>query len=53
MDDIITYSASTDKYLQYLSLVLEQLKKYTLSIKLGKCKVLQSKVVFLGYANKE
>ena len=49
LDDIIVYSRSRTKYIEYIKKVLEALKKYNLRLKLSKYFFFKTEVDFLGY----
>jgi hypothetical protein len=48
-DDILVYSKSLDKHVDYLYCVLAVLRKEKLNVNLKKCSFCLDKVVFLGY----
>jgi hypothetical protein len=48
-DDILVYSKSLDKHVDYLYCVLAVLRKEKLNVNLKKCSFFLDKVVFLGY----
>ncbi|EFQ98660.1 hypothetical protein MGYG_08943, partial [Nannizzia gypsea CBS 118893] len=49
LDDILIFSASREKYIRHIKLVLDRLRKYRLYAKLSKCAFFQVSVDFLGY----
>ena len=41
LDDIVIYSRTSEEHVNHLSLVLSQLRKYTLYVKMEKCEFAQ------------
>ena len=48
LDDIVIYSRTLEEHVNHLSLVLSQLRKYTLYVKMEKCEFSQQEIKFLG-----
>ena len=48
LDDIVIYSRTLDEHVNHLSLVLSQLRKYTLYVKMEKCEFAQQEIKFRG-----
>ncbi|WMV37254.1 hypothetical protein MTR67_030639 [Solanum verrucosum] len=49
LDDIVIYSRTLDEHVNHLSMVLSQLRKYTLYVKMEKCKFAQQEIKLLGH----
>ncbi|XP_015084310.1 uncharacterized protein LOC107027747 [Solanum pennellii] len=49
LDDIVIYSRTLEEHVNHLSLVLSQLRKYTLYVKMEKCEFTQQEIKFLGH----
>ena len=49
LDDIVIYSRTLEEHVNHLSLVLSQLRKYTLYVKMEKCEFAQQEIKFLGH----
>ncbi|TMW97052.1 hypothetical protein EJD97_006303, partial [Solanum chilense] len=49
LDDIVIYSRTLEEHVNHLSLVLSQLKKYTLYVTMEKCEFAQQEIKFLGH----
>uniref|UniRef100_A0A3Q7EC56 Reverse transcriptase domain-containing protein n=1 Tax=Solanum lycopersicum TaxID=4081 RepID=A0A3Q7EC56_SOLLC len=49
LDDIVIYSRTSQEHVNHLSLVLPQLRKYTLYVKMEKCEFAQQEIKFLGH----
>ena len=49
LDDIVIYSLTLEEHVNHLSLVLSQLRKYTLYVKMEKCEFAQQEIKFLGH----
>ena len=49
LDDIVIYSRTLEEHVNHLSLVLSQLRKYTLYVKMEKCEFAQQEIKFLVY----
>lgn len=49
LDDIVIYSRTLEEHVNHLSLVLSQLRKYTLYVKMEKCEFAQQEIRFLGH----
>ena len=49
LDDIVIYSRTLEEHVYHLSLVLSQLRKYTLYVKMEKCEFAQQEIKFLGH----
>ena len=49
LDDILVYSKDKDKYIRYIKLILEKIRKYNLLLKPEKYKFHKEQVEFLGY----
>ena len=49
LDDIVIYSRTFEEHVNHLSLVLSQLRKYTLYVKMEKCEFSQQEIKFLGH----
>ena len=48
LDDIVIYSRTLEEHVN-LSLVLSQLRKFTLYVKMEKCEFAQQEIKFLGH----
>ena len=49
LDDIVIYSRTLEEHVNHLSLVLYQLRKYTLYVKIEKCEFAKQEIKFLGH----
>jgi hypothetical protein len=49
MDDVLIYSKTADEHLEHIRLVLRELPRHQLHIKLSKCYFGRSSVNFLGH----
>ena len=49
LDVIVIYSRTLEEHVNHLSLVLSQLRKYILYVKIEKCEFAQREIRFLGY----
>ena len=49
LDDILIHSESLIEHLKHIELVVNELKKYQLSVKLKKCEVAKQEITFLGH----
>ena len=49
LDDIVIYTRTLEEHVNHLSLVLSQLRKYTLYVKMEKCEFAQQEIKFLGH----
>ena len=49
LDDIVIYSRTLEEQVDHLSLVLSQLRKYTLYVKMEKCEFAQQEIKFMGH----
>ena len=49
LDDVVIYSRTLEEQVNHLSLVLSQLRKYTLYVKMEKCEFAQQEIMFLGH----
>ncbi|XP_010317466.2 uncharacterized protein [Solanum lycopersicum] len=49
IDDIFIYSRTLEEHINHLSLVLSQLRKYTLYVKIEKCEFDQEEIKFFGH----
>ncbi|EMD59575.1 hypothetical protein COCSADRAFT_49632, partial [Bipolaris sorokiniana ND90Pr] len=49
LDNILIYLENEKDYILYIKIVLKKLDKYSLRLKLKKCKFYKNKVNFLGY----
>ena len=49
LDDIVIYSRTLEEHVNHLSLVLSQLRKYTLYVKMEKCEFAQQEIKLLGH----
>ncbi|XP_015086935.1 uncharacterized protein LOC107030041 [Solanum pennellii] len=49
IDDIVIYSLTLEEHVNHLSLVLSQLRKYTLYVKMEKCEFAKQEIQFLGH----
>ena len=48
LDDIVIYSRTLEEHVNHLSLVLSQLRKYTLYVKMEKCEFAQQEIKIFG-----
>ena len=48
-DDIVIYSQTLDEHVNHLSMMLSQLRKYTLYVKMKKCEFAQQEIKLLGH----
>ena len=49
LDNIVIYSRTLEEHVNHLSLVLSQLRKYTLYVKMEKCEFAQQEIKFLEH----
>ena len=49
LDDRVIYSRTLEEHVNHLSLVLSQLRKYRLYVKMEKCEFAQQEIKFLGH----
>ncbi len=49
MDDIIIYSKSPEEHMKHIRIIFEELRKYSLKIKLKKCEWCMEELPFLGH----
>ena len=49
LDDIVIYSRTLDEHVNHLSMMLSQLRKYTLYVKMEKCEFAQQEIKLLGH----
>ena len=49
IDDVLIFSRTQEKYLEYLHLVFRKLQEYSYHVRLEKCEFLQTEVEFLGH----
>ncbi|EMD62891.1 hypothetical protein COCSADRAFT_92428, partial [Bipolaris sorokiniana ND90Pr] len=49
LDDILIYLENKKDHILYIKIVFKKLDKYSLRLKLKKCKFYKNKVDFLGY----
>ncbi|TMW84041.1 hypothetical protein EJD97_000169, partial [Solanum chilense] len=49
LDDIVIYNRTLDECVNHLSMMLSQLRKYTLYVKMEKCEFDQQEIIFLGH----
>ena len=48
LDDIVIYSRTLEEHVNHLSLVLSQLRKYTVYVKMEKCEFAQQEIKIFG-----